>query len=301
VEVPLPWERLIWGGRSSFAPRVRYFLTDLRLVCVEGDRLAELLLEDVADVGHSQSLFERLTGISTLTVRSANRRQTLVLRGIRRGAQLGALIELLAGDRQASIDEEGVRAVLAWKPRLADRSGREAAAALAVIMTAAGLVMGLHGTAAPETYSPDDPIAPGGVKRSRAEIVRFMQAEVMPWAQAALGPVTGGPERVRCATCHGQAAESGGWQMPAVAALPQPDVRNRGWERYSSAMDAQMRNAIYGYTAQSEKQTRAAYMRQVVMPGMARLLARPPYDFTKPYDYNRSRHAFGCYHCHRVR
>jgi hypothetical protein len=65
-------------------------------------------------------------------------------------------------------------------------------------------------------------------------------------------------------------------------------------------MDAQMRNAIYGYLAESDKQTKAAYMREVVMPGMARLLKRPAYDFTKPYEYNRSVLAFGCYHCHRV-
>ena len=26
----------------------------------------------------------------------------------------------------------------------------------------------------------------------------------------------------------------------------------------------------------------------------------PPYDFTQPYEYNRSRRALGCYHCHQV-
>jgi len=41
-------------------------------------------------------------------------------------------------------------------------------------------------------------------------------------------------------------------------------------------------------------------MREVVMPGMAQLLHRPPYDFSRSYDYNRSRFAFGCYHCHLV-
>jgi len=65
-------------------------------------------------------------------------------------------------------------------------------------------------------------------------------------------------------------------------------------------MDAQMRNAIYGYVAESDKQKKAAYMREVVMPGMAHLLRRQPYDFTKPYGYNRQRAAFGCYHCHKV-
>jgi hypothetical protein len=89
--------------------------------------------------------------------------------------------------------------------------------------------------------------------------------------------------------------------MPAVAALPQPEVKDAGWERYSATMDAQMRNAIYGYVAESEKQHRAGYMREVVMPGMARLLHRPSYDFTRTYAYNRSQLAFGCYHCHRVK
>ena len=49
-----------------------------------------------------------------------------------------------------------------------------------------------------------------------------------------------------------------------------------------------MRNAIYGYLAESDNQAKAGYMREVVMPGMARLLHRPAYDFTQPYEYNRS-------------
>ena len=89
--------------------------------------------------------------------------------------------------------------------------------------------------------------------------------------------------------------------MPAVSALPLPDVRDRGWETYTTAMDAQMRNAIYGYLAESENQAKAAYMREVVMPGMARILHRPAYDFTQSYEFNRSQGALGCYHCHRVK
>jgi hypothetical protein len=128
-----------------------------------------------------------------------------------------------------------------------------------------------------------------------------METDVMPWARTALAPIKGGADRVTCETCHGTHAEARHWAMPGVAALPQPDVKNQGWERYSSAMDAQMRNAIYGYSAESEKQQHAAYMREVIVPGMARLLHRPAYDFTRTYAYNRSRLAFGCYHCHRVR
>ena len=33
-------------------------------------------------------------------------------------------------------------------------------------------------------------------------------------------------------------------------------------------LDAQTRNAIYGYVAEADNQTKAAYMREVVMPGM---------------------------------
>ena len=66
------------------------------------------------------------------------------------------------------------------------------------------------------------------------------------------------------------------------------------------AIDPQMRNAFYGYSADPSKASRAGYMREFVMPGMARLLHRPAYDFTQPYEYNRTQFAFGCYHCHRV-
>ncbi len=127
-----------------------------------------------------------------------------------------------------------------------------------------------------------------------------MTTDVMPWARATLGRLKGGADRVTCGTCHGARAEERGWRMPAVAALPQPDVRDRGWEIYTSTMDAQMRNAIYGYLAESENQAKAGYMREVVVPGMARLLHRPAYDFTRSYEFNRSQRALGCYHCHQV-
>ncbi len=89
--------------------------------------------------------------------------------------------------------------------------------------------------------------------------------------------------------------------MPAVAALPRPMCAISAGSATAATMDAQMRNAIYGYLAESDKQAKAAYMREVVMPGMARLLHRPAYDFTRPYAENRARNAIGCYHCHRVK
>jgi hypothetical protein len=162
-------------------------------------------------------------------------------------------------------------------------------------------VIGPRGqTRAAIAYPFNDAIVPGGIKRDQEQIVRFMETTVMPWARTALAPIVGGEDRVACATCHGAGTERG-WEMPAVAALPSPVVRQLGWERFGGEMDAQMRNAIYGYIAESDNQAKAAYMREIVMPGMARLLRRPAYDFTRSYDYNRSHLAFGCYHCHRVK
>jgi hypothetical protein len=88
--------------------------------------------------------------------------------------------------------------------------------------------------------------------------------------------------------------------MPGVRALPEPALRLAGLERARSWLDPQVRNAVYGYLAEGDKQSIAAYMRQVVMPGMAKLMHRPAYDFAQSYGYNRERAAVGCYHCHLV-
>jgi hypothetical protein len=300
-QIPLPWERLLWSGRSW---RARYFLTDFRLVRLVGDQAEEVALHEITDVQRSQSRLELLTGTSTLVVHAAGSARGLALHGIRRGAQLAALLELLSSESApSSLDAESVRAALEWEPRPRRRVYGETLGALALVALAVTAVAtGFHARAAALTFSPDDPMmSVDGSRRPQAEIMRFMKEDVLPWARTALGPIKGGPDHVTCQTCHGTDAAARGWRMPAVAALPQPDLRDQGWEHYGGAMDAQMRNAIYGYLAESDKQAKAGYMREVVMPGMAGLLHRPPYDFTQPYEYNRSRQAFGCYHCHQVK
>jgi hypothetical protein len=308
LDVPLPWERLLWSGRPSPVSTVawvreRYFLTDFRLVRVRGASVEEIVIQDIADVRRIQSHLDRLIGTASIVVLHRNeRRPPFVLRSVRSSGQLAALLELLAGEPNAELDGDAVAAALAWQPRV-PRTGRSesVAAAAAVAVALAAVVIGLHGKSAAVIFAADDEIYPGGHKKDREAILRFMNESVMPWARTVLGPLKGGADRVRCETCHGRDGEPRGWRMPGVAALPQPDVKERGWEIYGGAMDAQMRNAIYGYVAESEKQTRATYMREVVMPGMARLLHRQPYDFTRPYEYNRQRAAFGCYHCHKVK
>jgi hypothetical protein len=143
----------------------------------------------------------------------------------------------------------------------------------------------------------DDPIRPNGVARSRAEIVQFMESEVMPFARRALEPVVGAGH-VTCETCHGREPEARGWRMPAVAALPEASVAR---DAESAGADPQLRNALHGYAADPGKQRVAAYMRTDVLPGMAKLLHRPVYDFSQSYAYNNERGAFGCYHCHMAR
>jgi hypothetical protein len=306
-DIPLPWERLLWSGRPlRVGARLRgerYALTDFRLVRTAGGAIEELVLHDIGEVVRIESRVDRLLGTSTLSVHARRPGAApIVLRSIRRGGSLAALLDLLSGDPQATRDADTIRAALAWNPRPPANPYREALGAVAAIVIAiVAVVVGLHGKAAPIAYAADDAIEPAGVKKDRTEIVAFMEREVMPWARAALAPIAGGADRVTCDTCHGRAADERHWQMPSVSALPLPDVLERGWEIYNSTLDAQMRNAIYGYSAGSDNQAKAAYMREIVMPGMARLLHRPAYDFTRTYDYNRSRRALGCYHCHRVK
>jgi hypothetical protein len=306
VNHPLPWERLLWSSRP-LRPRAwlsgeRYYLTDFRLVRESPCGADEMPLQDIGEVGRTESRLDRILGTSTVVVHCRrDDRPPFVVADVRRGEQLAAALELLGGDTAGASDFEAIQSAIAWAPR-SPVAYREAVGAFcAVVLSMAAVAIGLHGRASVVTYAADDIVRPGGVKKSPDEIVRFMEHDVMPWARTVLARIVGGADRVTCETCHGTTAEARSWAMPAVAALPEPDVRERGFEIYSARMDAQMRNAIYGYISESENSAKAAYMREVVMPGMAALLHRPPYDFTRSYEVNRSRNALGCYHCHRVK
>jgi hypothetical protein len=248
VTVPLPWERLLWSGRPTlFLPHLhaageRYVLTDMRIVRLAATGAGELATCDVVEVHRTQSALERLLGVSTIEIKSRDAGPSLVLRGIRRATQLAALIDLLATDPRARVNPGTVGAALAvmsWEPRLRPAGTRRslsgiAAVALALIM----VVAAVHGTDTPIAYPMDDAIYPNGQKKSRDDIVRFMEEGVMPWARQALAPIAGGAANVTCNTCHGPHPEESDWHMPAVAALPRPSVREAGWENYGGTMDA---------------------------------------------------------------
>ena len=304
-QVLLPWERLLWSSRPWHLSRLlsgeRYLLTDFRLLFLTRAVTVELALDDVGEIHRMESTADRVLGTSTIAVHPVAPGAPLTLTAVRRGAQLAALLELLAGDPRAPREAEAVRAALAWEPRQPSPDLRGALAGfVGVLIAIIAVAVGMHGTTVAVTYAADDALAPNGEKRSQADIIRFMETEVMPWARVTFARLKGGADRVSCDTCHGARASSRGWRMPAVAALPQPEVRDRAWEIYKTNIDAQMRNAIYGYLAGSDNQAKAGYMREIVVPGMSRLLHRPSYDFTQSYEYNRSRRALGCYHCHQV-
>ena len=210
MDVLLPWERLLWSGRPLLtrADRERYLLTDFRLVRVAGSNVDEVLLHDIVDVRRTKSRLDRIVDTSTIVVRFRNGRSApLVLRNVRHGQQLAALVEWLSSEprERPSLDAAAIRAAMAWNPQPRSRS---------LLKTLAGLLRPSSSSSkwrsactvrllpAP-AYSAEDPIYPNGHRRSDAEIVRFMEDEVMPWARATLGPMKGGSDRIKCETCHG--------------------------------------------------------------------------------------------------
>jgi len=124
VDVPLPWERLLWSCRSLPVPRSRIVLTDFRLVRLDRDRFAEIAIQDVAEVRRSQTRLDKLFRTSTLVISHRDRRRApLTLPHVRRGVQLAALIDLLADDPTASIDPAAPASTrtLPWPLELAPR------------------------------------------------------------------------------------------------------------------------------------------------------------------------------------
>jgi hypothetical protein len=218
----LPWERLLWSGRPwRLVARVageRYLLTDFRLVRITRAGTDEVALDDVGEIQRTETAFDRLLGTSTIVVHRGpthgsvatrlrqvgadpcvrpDRETAIELRSVRRGAQLAALLELLAGDPRAPRDPASVHAALAWEPRPPAFDLRGALGGFVALLIAIfAVVMGLHGKTAAVIYAEDDALAPKGEKRTEADIIRFMETDVMPWARATLGRLKGGADRV---------------------------------------------------------------------------------------------------------
>ena len=113
----LSWERVLWRCRPWWRPATTYLLSDFRVLSFHPRRVAEIALQDVGDVEHRRGRIDRLLGTSTVIVRGRTRQSPVVFRHVRQGAQLAALIELLAGDPQASLNADAVQAALSWEPQ----------------------------------------------------------------------------------------------------------------------------------------------------------------------------------------
>lgn len=309
---PLEWEQVFWSSPPSFPTSLthlgtRYAFTDFRLVVRRRKRtIQELPLDDIDGVSLSQSWWQRAAGTSTVRIFSRRNARALELANIRHGPQLALILQLRAtelfGDDTRNLDADFFRSALGpGAPSiLRPHQGLLLAATLMFALLFGVIGLARHTSLPPVVYASNDPIAPGGHRRPTQEIAAFMERDVMPFARRVLAPLTGSAENVTCETCHGVDAKQRNWKMPGVRALPEPELRLASLERARLWLDPQMRNAVYGYLAKEDKQSVAAYMRQVVMPGMAKLMNRPAYDFAKSYGYNRSRAAVGCYHCHLV-
>src|SRR5215470_9279680 len=191
MDVPLPWERLLWSRRGLLPPWDRYVLTDFRLVRLGRRESDELAVQDIADVQHREAWIDRLLGSSTVVVQSKHRRLApLVLPHVRHGAQLAALLDLTSAEPTLGWDQQSVRAALRWKPRARIAGYREAALSVLTLVLAVFVVaISLHGKASAVIYPANDAIYPNGEKKDRADVVLFMESEVMPWARTALGPL----------------------------------------------------------------------------------------------------------------
>jgi hypothetical protein len=309
---PLPWEQVLWSSTPAFPvslsrPRTHYAFTDFRLLVRRNKRtIHELALDDIESVSLSQSWWQRASGTSTVRIFSRRDAGVLELANIQHGPQLALILQLRAtelfGDDTRNLDADFFRSALGpGAPSILQPHQGLLLAATVIFALMFGIIgLARNNALPPVVYAADDPIWPGGRHRSTEEISAFMERDVMPFARRVLAPLVGGADNVTCETCHGDDAVTRNWKMPGVRALPEPELRLAGLERARLWLDPQMRNAVYGYLAEEDKQSTAVYMRQVVMPGMARLMNRPAYDFAQSYRFNRARAALGCYHCHLV-
>jgi len=119
VDIPLPWERLLWRARPRSASSVASGTSSRTSgsFAKSGNGVDELVLHDIGDVVRTESGLDPIFGTSTLVVRPHDaRRAPLVLRRVRQGPHLAALLELLAGEPATELDAAGLSAAIAWNP-----------------------------------------------------------------------------------------------------------------------------------------------------------------------------------------
>ena len=79
------------------------------------------------------------------------------------------------------------------------------------------------------------------------------------------------------------------------------NVRARRMAYSTSPILPRLHNAVVGDASDNDSAPTAEYMRRVVLLAMSARLNRTVYDRSRPCKDNRTRSAFGCYHCHRLK
>ena len=242
-EVLLPWERLLWSSRPWRLSRClageRYLLTDFRLLRI------------VRDAGaRTRARRHRRDPAHGIPRRSPARRPR---RSRSSRAAIGDAVRLTGGPprrrssprcsncwpaiRARRAMPDAVRAALAWEPRTpvarsarrarrlrrrADRDRRCSPSAC----TARRRAM---------TYAADDALAPNGEKREpgRDHRVHGNRGDAVGARDASAVSRAARSRHVRDLPRR-RPPVARGWRMPAVAALPQPDVRDRGVGKLSN-------------------------------------------------------------------
>ena len=112
----LPWERLLWSGRPAWPHGSRYTLTDFRVVASRDrgrarPRGAGSSCSTTSTMSRfARSALDRLLRTTTLTIRARDsRRRPLVLREIRRGPQVAAVLAAHRRSATAELDAEAMQ------------------------------------------------------------------------------------------------------------------------------------------------------------------------------------------------
>ena len=230
------------GAAARGAPRAalageRYLLTDFRLLRTARDGLAELALDDIGEIQRTESPLDRLLGTSTIAVHP--RRDGAPLRltgGPPRARSSPRCSNCSPAIRARRAMPTPSRAALAWEPRTPSLDLRGALAGFVGVLIAIVARRDRPARHHRRGHATRPTMRWRRTARSaaQAEIIAFMETEVMPWARATLGPSQGRRGSRHLRDLPRRRSPTRGWRMPAVAALPQPDVRDRGWEIYQT-------------------------------------------------------------------
>ena len=266
-------------------------------------RVEELALDDVGEVHRTESTADRVLGTSTIVVHPRRR-------GVRRSSWRACAAA--RSSRRCSSCSPAIRrrratptrsaSALAWEPRAPAR--RSARGARRRHRHPHRHLRRRHRPARQDrrrhlrgrTMRSRRTARSGAAPRSS----RFMEAEVMPWARATLGRLKGGrrsrdvrhvPRRGRPRRAAGGCRRSPRCRSPTCGIAAGKPTRPAWTRRCATPSTATSPNP----TTRPRPRTCA---RSSCRAWRGSSIVRPTISRNR-YEYNRTQHALGCYHCHQ--